>query len=100
MPKDIGKLSLKPQSLLTSFGHLNLAVTQKHMSVTQMCMCQPAGNQNNELLLPLVSHAPTSAYMKYEVEMSSPHLDLAKFSPLTHFSHHTLTVISTHTHTN
>ena len=80
MPKDISKLSLKTQKIWARFGHLNLAVTQLHMVVTQTHMGQIEFN--------LISLSLTSAYMEYEFEMRSIHLDLAKH------------VLNTHTHSH
>ena len=86
MPKDIGNLSLKPQGIWERFVYLNLVMTQMHMAMTQTRMCQPTIDQNDELLPPHATHAPTSAYMEYQVEMNSLHLDQAN-------------VAQTHTHT-
>ena len=39
---------------------------QSHIAMTQMHMCHNEVNQNEELIPPLVPHAPMSAYMEYE----------------------------------
>ena len=77
-------------------------MTQMCMVVTQMDMCPIEVNQNEKLLLVLMPHTPTSAYMYYEVEMSSLHLDLAEcsFDTHTHSLAHSLTHNKMHTNSN
>ena len=71
------------------------------MLVAQMHMCQPIVSQNYELIQLLVCHASMSAYMEYQVEMSSLHLDMCPnvaqaYPHLPHQAFHTSKCSTTH----